>query len=245
MGGVIGAVSGKFVLAATGLLFSATVERQKVRAWIDPTAAVSQVSARLAARIDKTGQPSAPNSMLVRRRPMTIGIRAETFGVEALSVTTAPLPNGVDFVVGRDILGAHVFDLNFRSSQIRIILPYEYKDLTRHMTPVALTPGPDGTWSFSVAIVGSPSSTAALQLASPNAVTFNSTPCTGEDRTVPAGPIEIAIGSAELSVGAVTIVASPICTPAITIALKAFARRHIILDLPHHCFWIDQPKPTR
>ncbi|MBL7372502.1 hypothetical protein INQ23_24550, partial [Escherichia coli] len=57
MGGVIGAVSGKFVLLATGLLVSASIERQPLRARIDPGSEASVVSQRAADRIDKDGRP--------------------------------------------------------------------------------------------------------------------------------------------------------------------------------------------
>lgn len=237
MGGVIGAVSGKFVLAATGLLISATVERHKVNALIDPAAEVSQVTARIADRVDKTEMSHAPGSMLKRRRSMTIGIRAETFDIEALPVSSTKLPEGIDLVIGRDVLERHVFDLNFRSNQLRMILPYEYNDFTRYMTSVTLSTGTAGAWNLSAAVAGNPSKPVSLKLANPNAVTIYRTSCSDQNQIPSSGPVDIGIGATVLSVGDVTNEVSENCVPVMAIGLRAFAGHHIILDLPHRLLW--------
>jgi hypothetical protein len=239
MGGVIGAVSGKFILAATGLLISATVDRHKVNALIDPAAEISQVSGQIADKIDKTTMSHAPGSMLKRRRPITIGIRAETFELDALPVSSTTLPNGIDLVIGRDVLERHVFDLNFRSKQLRVILPYEYKDFTRHMTSVALSNGTAGAWNFSAAVAGGPSKPVSLKLASPHAATFYRTPCSDQSPTLSSGPVTIGVGPTVLYVDEVTSEASESCAPVLAIGLSAFVGRHIVLDLPHRRLWID------
>lgn len=242
MGGVIGAVSGKFVLAATGLLMSATVERQKVRVWIDPASEVSQVSERVAARIEKVDQSGTRGDVLKLGHPVKIGIGAKNIAVDRLAVADKPLGNGVDMVIGRDILENHRFELNFRSSRISIIPSFDYKNATRSMTPVALVPGPDGTWRFSATIVGSAPATAVLQLASPHAVTFNRLPVPAP--SAGAGPVNIGIGGTMLSISDVALVPSPGPESVIRVGLKAFVGRRIILDLPHRTLWIDRRVPT-
>ncbi|MEN2712511.1 hypothetical protein ACQKOH_13625 [Sphingomonas sp. NPDC092331] len=232
MGGVIGAISGKFVIAAAGLLISASIEGRRLRAGIDPGSETSVVSPSIADQIDKGRRPHGPGGVLQRGRPMTIALSGGTFPVDALAVAPSPLEPGTDFRIGRDIVEGHVFDLDFRSRRIRIVLPAEYGRATRWLIPVDLAPGPDGSWIFPASIGGKPVS-ATLRLSDPRGARA------GPSLSPGAAPLAIGVGTTTLSVSDIVRTATADAGPVVTLGLGAFAGRHILLDLPHRLLWID------
>ncbi|MDF2383175.1 hypothetical protein JMG10_16955 [Nostoc ellipsosporum NOK] len=237
MGGVIGAISGKFVIAATGLLVSASIEGHRLQARIDPRSEASIVSERIADQVDKGSAPHDAGSLLRRGRPMTIAMSGGTFPVDALAVAPSRVEAGSDFRIGRDILEGHVFDLDFRSRQIRMVLPYEYARATRRLIAVDLTAGPDGSWSFPAGVNGKPVS-ATLRLSDPRGATI------GLPSLANGGaPLAIAVGAAALSVSDVVHEASADARAPLALGLGAFDGRRVILDLPHRLLWID-PRGT-
>ena len=232
MGGVIGAISGKFVIAAAGLLVSASIEGHRLRAGIDPASETSVVSPGAADQVDMGRRPHGPGGVLQRGRPMTIALSGGTFPVDALAVASSPLEPGIDFRIGRDIFENHVFDLDFPSRRIRMVLPAEYGRATRWLIPVDLSPGPDGSWTFPASIGGKPVS-AALRLSDPRGARASPSLSPG------GAQLAIGMGTTTLSVSDIVRTAAPDAGPMVTLGIGAFAGRHIVLDLPHRLLWID------
>ncbi|MBN8809835.1 MULTISPECIES: hypothetical protein [unclassified Sphingomonas] len=238
MGGVIGAIGAKFVIAATGLLVSASIEGHRLQARIDPGSESSTVSARIADQVDGRGAPHGAGGVLRRGRPMTIAMSGGTFPVEALAVAPSRPEAGGDFRIGRDILEGHVFDLDFRSRQIRMVLPYEYARATRRLIAVDLTPGPDGSWTFPASVGGKPVA-ATLRLSDPRGATI------GLPSSANGGaPLVLAVGTTTLSISDVVRAAPADARAPVVLGLGAFDGRRVMLDLPHRLFWID-PRGSR
>lgn len=239
MSGVIGAVSNKFILVAATLMLPVTINRDRVHGAVDPALKTSVISPQLAARYHLDDKATSSNTHEAsRHRPLNIGLGAENFDVDTVGIGRDPCCADRDFVIGQDILGGHVFDIDFVHRTIRLVLPFEYRRATRHFRSIALSRGADGSRLIPIQIGESPPINAMLDLADPGALkvdraTFaaNHSLSPGERRAIQSGGATI--GNLPISIADEQ--RRPV--PAV-LGIAAFAGSRIVLDLPHDLIWI-------
>ncbi|GAA0308595.1 hypothetical protein GCM10009087_18270 [Sphingomonas oligophenolica] len=239
MSGVIGAVSNKFILITATLILPVTINGHTAHGAIDPALKDTVVSPRFAARLH-LGNEAAPlkGTVAKLRRPLTIGIGAENFDIDTVEIGRDQCCADRDFVIGRDILAAHVFEIDFVHRTIRLVLPFEYRRATQHLQSIALMQGPDGSRMLPIQVGDSPAVEAVLDLADPGALkvdraTLSATHSlsAGEPRPVRSG--DATIGNLELGLADGKQRLAPAA-----IGMGAFAGSRIILDLPHDQLWV-------
>jgi hypothetical protein len=228
MGGVIGVVGNKFVLAAATLLLPATVNQHRVNSVFDPSYPTSELSARLAAEVHIGGSTRGAD------RPTRIGLGAEEFDAGAIRVATHPLPTGIDLRLGRDVLADHIFALDMARDTIRLILKSEYRGATRKLTAIPLRPVEGARWGIAARLEGMPCEL-DLDLALPVALSLPSTLSSLGGN----GDVDVNLDGVGLRVSPELIGARPGTEVKAVLGLRAFAGRRIVLDLPHRLLWID------
>jgi hypothetical protein len=241
MGGVIGAVSNKFVLAAATLLLTARVDHHRVKAVIDPAAPTSEINAGLASSLGTEKKTIA----IPHQRRALIGIGAEEFDVPSLTVAAATISGGADLRIGQDILSSQIFDIDFRQHMIRLVLKSEYPGFTHRMTAIPLISKGNGQWGLTARINGSPPLEAVLDLSSPVAIRLapiNTRYMHGKGGDA---PVEINLGKASLYPAREAISPAKHDVDPMTIGFGAFLGQHLLLDLPHQRIWLAEQVADR
>lgn len=232
MGGVIGAVSGKFVFAAATFLLPATLDRHSVNAVIDPSFPTSSVSATYASKAHiGSADPQG------RRRSAEVGLGAEEFGLTGLTASSGPLPEGVDLRLGMDVVAHHVFAVDMARRSLRLVLKGDYRSATRKLVAVPLTPAGGTRWNVAGHLGDTPlrlvldlSSAATLSLQDDLYRSGMPRP-NGNAMQLDLGGARLAIPSAQIS--------SSAGSDGSTMGLAAFEGRKIVLDLPHNLIWVE------
>ena len=227
MGGVVGAVSGKFVLAAAGILVASRVDHERVNALIDPSLAHTEISRALADRLEPR-TPHAPGQTLTLRHGTMIGLGAKEFDAPGLTVGATHAPPGIDLVIGRDILEAERIDLDFVHRQLSLVTPGEYRAVTRGRVHVPLTAVGPSLWRLTAKLDPGGVQDGILDLASPDPLRVSASkphPCP-----------RIAFDSVWLDeTGCVVETSSSL---SFRLGLRGFSNRHVLLDLAHQSAWI-------
>jgi hypothetical protein len=239
MSGAIGAVSNKFILVAATLLLPLRVGQERVHGAIDAAIPISEISPQLAARFHLSDGMTPSKPAVVRlRRPLNIGIGGENFDIDAIEVGGLSPAMDRDFVIGQDILAAHVFELDFAHRTIRLLLPSEYRGATRRLQAIQLFKRADGSRELSLRVGTLPEISALLDLASDSTLKI--------DRAFIAANPSYRVGahepvrSGEAVLGPLDITADNgerRTAPAV-IGMEAFRGSRIILDLPHNRIWM-------
>ena len=228
MGGVIGAVSNKFALAAATLFLPATVNQHRVQAVIDPSYPTSEISARLAApgHIERAIQND--------HRATVIGLGAEEFDAGTMAAAEESLPAGIDLRLGRDVLANHIFALNMRRDTIRLVVKSEYRGVTQGLIAVPLESAGGARWRLAARVDGTPCRL-TFDLNLPNALALPSE----QNRDLYDRGVDVSLGSAILHVPTAQIGSQTSEATDVVLGLRAFDGRQIVLDFPHHLLWVD------
>lgn len=131
MGGVIGATSGKFIIAASALLLQGRIDHQRASIAIAPEATTSAIAPALAARLGGDG-------------PIRINIGAEALRTARPPVEPRPYADA-DMRIGQDVLSVDPIELDVRRHQAHILLPGEARRAESRMTAYPLARQADGT----------------------------------------------------------------------------------------------------
>ncbi|WP_297506804.1 hypothetical protein [uncultured Caulobacter sp.] len=234
MGGVVGAVSGKFVLVAAGLLVDSRVGHERVRALIDASLARTEISRSLADRLDPHGA-HRDGDELAPRRGTTVGLGAREFDAPKLIIGASRAPKGVDLVIGRDVLEAERLELDFARDQLSLVTPAEYKAAVRGRVRVPLTPAGPGLWRLNARLGPGGEKDGALDLTSPAALMVNG---------VPVSPCpDIGFGAVRLQPTACA--ADTTSTLPFRLGWRGFATARVLLALPDRSLWIAPSRTER
>lgn len=231
MGGVIGAVSGKLILGAAALLFSAKVDNRNVVAVIDGDAPTSAISEQFADRHLKRHFASDAGP---REARVWLHLDGGMFRI-ALPVATQPLVDRADVRLGQDILSSRYLRLDFRRRVSQLVLPDRLAAETRAMRAIPIDIAPDGTILLPVRIADGMTKFARLQFnfhieAGDVRADDALTPIAllGLDKTTVLDIHDYHVEHAERS-------------SEMFIDLLIFNNRAILLDLPHNQLWISGP----
>jgi hypothetical protein len=135
MGGVIGAMSTKFVVAAGTLLLSARVGNHPVRAILDPAAETTLISPSVA------GPGRAQSDGVTIDRPQWIGLDAHMLRIQKLTVSTS-IPQ--DSVLGADVLNAAPLLLDFKTHRLQIMEPGSFRRTASTMEALPIATSSEG-----------------------------------------------------------------------------------------------------
>ncbi|MDP1027928.1 hypothetical protein Q5H91_11945 [Sphingomonas sp. KR1UV-12] len=155
MAGVIGATSGKFVLAGALLLLKGGVDGQPARIAIAPGAPTSAVGTG----VDAHGGDER-----------TIHLRAESFRARIAAVEPQPAADA-QLRIGQDVLAAHPIAIDFARRTLELLLPGEARAFERDATPIAVGHAADGSLSVEITQAGQPPQRALLDLGSASGIT--------------------------------------------------------------------------
>lgn len=233
MGAVWGVVSGKFVVAATGLLISSRVDHGRLQALVDTRAPKSAVSRDFAERRHLIASADALETQA--RRPMSIGIGALEFDQASLAVSQARFPDGADLMIGRDILGGHVLAIDMRQHVLSLLEKSDQARLPRHFEPVPISVDDQGILKVRILLNGRPEEV-AFDLAQREPLFFSTNFWHPSPAASPASRADVRLGSVELSVP--VVVTSRSSDAPVTLSLAAFDGRALVLDLPHGRLWV-------
>ena len=118
MGGVVGAVTGKFIMAGMALCLPMSVNRHRVNAAFDPGAATSSIDRHYASA-----------------KTTRIGVAAESFDVAAGDLQVADRIESacgpVDISIGKDVIAAHLWEIDLSRRRLRLVLPYELSSIEK------------------------------------------------------------------------------------------------------------------
>lgn len=231
MGAVWGVVSGKFVITAAGLLIASRIDQGPVQALIDPHVAQSAVSRDFAERrrlVDSTDIRQTAS-----RHSLSIGIGAEEFDERALRIVESPPGSGADMVLGRDALEAHVFALDLRHRELALLEKGDVTRLAKRFIPVPVSLKENGRFGIPVSIDGQiVQADIDLGQADPLSIGAASAPAVASPplQTMPIQIGKVVLREMPARVGA---------GDTITLGLRAFDGRTLVLDLPHGKLWVS------
>lgn len=232
MGVVLGAVSGKFLITAAGLLIASRIDHEPADALIDPHTALSVISADFVER----GHLADAQDMAqaASRHSVDIGIGAEAFAQRARLVTGGPASRGAALVLGRDMLDDQILSVDMRHQRIRLLGRGELIPLARHFSPVAVSWTRDGKLLLPISIDGRPD-VAGLDLDQPDAIVIG--PASHPSASLRPADIRVLVGDAGFDTASGPVHGSGV--GAVSLGLRAFAGQTIIFDLLHGQLWVS------
>lgn len=208
MGGVIGATSGKFLLAGVTLLLPGRIDDVPARIAIVPGAPVSAITADLVDRL-RVGGGTAD---------VTIHLRAESFRASIMAVYPQPAA-GADLRIGQDVLAATPIVIDFAHRRLQPLSVAQAQRFEDRARPIVIRRDADGTRSVDLVIDGHAPVRAQLDL---------SVPAT----TAPGGGGAVRVGGVVLPGVGVTPGPRPV------VGLYAFAQVRVLFDLVHDRIWV-------
>jgi hypothetical protein len=143
MGGVWGLTTGKFVLVASGVLMSASINRVPARVLIDSALDTSVVDRRFVASHHLRVSNRDTGGSLLRSRT-AIGVAGRLLELPPLRISDQPLPDGADAVLARDALSHDPIGFDLRRRFVFLLDHREVPRRVRGFAPYGVTVGPTG-----------------------------------------------------------------------------------------------------
>lgn len=240
MGGATLAISNKFILLGAALILPARIGHHPVKAVIDPAAPVSMISPVLANRLHLASPSTASESPvpLILRHPLNIGIGAEEFELGALSVGKTPSSQKRDFLIGKDILAAHIWDIDFARGKLRLVPPSEYRSETRHLHPIEIMQD-EGAWYMPARVGASKEVRALLNLGDRAALQIDPSFIASHPANFAKNPLSVQSGDANIGSFRAIIPAVWKFRYPVAIGLDAFTGTRMLIDFPHKKIWVS------
>ncbi len=212
MGGVIGAMSSKFVLAAGTLLFASRVGMHSTSATLDPSLPTTEVGGTLAHRL----HIDAAEGNVSR----AIGIGHTEIALRTLAIDPDS-PNAL--TIGADVLRKVELSIDFPRKRLRLIEAGDYRRATSHMTMIPVSFTADGCLSFAATgRDGEPLRVALIGGTPPS--------------LAPAMPTKIKVGQVTLNATAYQPKARCSAND-VSVDWQAFDGKQILLDIRHDRMW--------
>lgn len=227
MGGVIGAMSTKFVVHAGMLLLSARVDGHSLQAALDPSSPRTIISVELAKRI---GLPPKEIESVQISHGWVIGI--DHYELRLGTVRVAAHPGAAPVIIGADILAHAPLLLDFERHRLSLIERSnrgllqgdQLSRITDGMTPLQLKVSSEGCFSV----------TGQDLNWRPISVGWKGTSGTSY---VEAPRVQVHFGMISLPVEGPSKLDAR-CGFGAIIGWESFNHRRIVFDLPHHTLWL-------
>lgn len=232
MGGVIGAMSSKFMIKAGMLLLLARLDMHPVQAILDPAEPVTTISAELAWRIGLLSKRS--NEIQLSHKEL-LGIDHSELRLS--SVQIASQPESAQITIGLDLLAQVSLLLDFEHNRLKVISKSNQglfqkspiSQVTRNMVSTAATVSDRGCLKMSAKdYKGRPISIGVSDMSVVNNLTSNL--------------IRVHISSTSLLVRQIDRAndrANARCDSDFVLTWSELTNRRVLLDLPHQRLWLS------
>jgi len=228
VGGVIGAMSPKFIIKAGMLFLSARLDTHSVQAVLNPAEPVTTISVELARRIGLMSSKSNETQFVHKE---LLGIDRSELRLN--SVRIASQPKNAQITIGLDLLAQVSLFLDFEHNRLKLVRQSNQgllqknpiSQVTRNMVVTATTVSDRGCLSMSGKnSKGQPISIGLSDMSATSRLTNDY--------------IRVYINSTTFLVKEVDR-SSTRCDSDFTLIWSGFASRRVLLDLPHQRLWFS------
>ncbi len=218
MGGPVGVMSTKLVLKAGMLLFAARLDGHAVTATIDPTAAETVITPRLAAYLKLTASEADDKDV---RHFHVIGVDHAELRLRRVLVRNLDGPATI--VIGQDLLAQMRIRLDFDRGRLRVLDPTEHASTGEGEAIIALRRETSGCLELEA-----PDQSARVALANPAENTANAPP--GAPMDFAGLKLSVSDGTSSGNCGSETRI----------VTWASFRTTRILIDLPHERLVVDK-----